>query len=290
MGRSKHSAESFTNSKRKRVKSSKQRPPWLTALLYFFVFSLAAISIYTVLSSRSSESSEVQDDSPASSGPAIAELLDPETFRAEYIKANGGREYLKGLQSLRFRGSITSGEDHYGFSILKSRPDKMRLTYQRGTSELTYFFNGDEQQMRRSRPGAPDEVGEIPSETAADFEDYVPMFDSTLIACLDEAGGDMKIEEAEFEGRPVIAVILQAADKAKREQVFVDPETLNIIAMESKSANGVLQVTQYDDYRMVGKLNVPYQQITLVEGKEKSRVQLASVAINVGTSSWMFEL
>ncbi len=138
-------------------------------LLIILALVLGLLASLTIYQAFDASDTAVEGVEPRPYG-AIEDLLDPEVFRAAYLEANGGLEGLDALKSIQLNGTIQSGDYSFEFFMLKSRPDKMLLTYNMDGQELSYGVNSEGAWQRVTLPDGSEQVISLEQEQVAQFQ------------------------------------------------------------------------------------------------------------------------
>ena len=280
----------YTNTKRKRVKTSKiTKAQKLTPLIGYAVaacFVLAAI--YTVVSStHQSDASAVDDGQQPYS--RISKLTDHAAFKEAYLSVNCSGELQQTIQTLRASGQVDSGSTSQAFLMIKKRPDRMLFTVDFDTHDMTIGVTGNTVWQRIRAPQRGDELALLEGEDAAVWLGQRSFFDP-LTQALQSQGAIQKIETSEWEGESCLKVQIKPETAEDLVEMLVNPRTMHLVAQFTAASDGKIQKKTYRDYRKIKGMPVPFTTETYVGEKLIRRLTLNSASINTGVLSGVFEI
>jgi hypothetical protein len=193
------------------------------------------------------------------------------------LKAMGGKDKIKALQSMRISGTMKMGPMEAPFTITKARPSNSRLDFTiqgmtgsqaydgtTGWSLIPFGGNKDPQKM------TDDEVKDIRAD--ADFDG--PTFDY-------KAKGN-KVEyvgKEDVEGTPTYKLHVTTKD-GKESNDYFDAETYLMIrsdGMRNIQGQQLEVVTTYGDYKTVEGLTIAHSMENKVKGKESMGGQALNI-------------
>jgi outer membrane lipoprotein-sorting protein len=220
-------------------------------------------------------------------GQTADELLD------KNIKAMGGKEKLKAIQSMRLTGKMKMGPMEAPLTIVKARPAEMRVDFtiqgMTGTSAydgthgwtlMPFMGNKDPQKMTE------EQLKE--TRTEADFDG--PTFDY-------KAKGN-KVEyvgKVDTEGTPTYKLHLTTKE-GKESNIYLDAETYLVIRTEgTRNIQGqdLEMETSIGDYKTVDGLTMPYSMESHVKGKENmggQAITIEKIELNPTVDAAMFKM
>jgi outer membrane lipoprotein-sorting protein len=220
-------------------------------------------------------------------GQTADELLD------KNLKALGGKDKLKAIQSMRLTGKMKMGPMEAPLTIVKARPSEMRVDFtiqgMTGTSAfdgttgwnlLPFMGNKDPQKM------TDEQLKDIRIE--ADFDG--PTFDY-------KAKGN-KVEyvgKEDVQGSPAYKLHVTTRE-GKESNIYLDAETYLVIRSEgTRNVNGqdTEMETSISDYKAVDGLMMPYSMESHVKGKESmggQAITIEKIELNPKVDAAMFKM
>lgn len=217
---------------------------------------------------------------------SLQDLLDPEVFRMAVLEANGGREYLDSLRSIRMNGRIQSGEHEFEFFILKRRPDQMLLTYKMPGQELSYGVSGETAWQRLLLPDGTEHQTQLDEEAARGFQQTANFFGPTLVWALTSDTTSISLRPSTWEGIECIQVSLESGQTL----IFVDPLTLRPLAQLDVIPSIGTQESRFSGYSLSQGLVQPSITETYQGGGLTTRMEVDSLQFNVGAVNSLFVL
>jgi outer membrane lipoprotein-sorting protein len=184
------------------------------------------------------------------------------------LKAMGGKDKLKALQSVRMSGKMKMGPMEAPFTLIKSRPSGMRMDFTIQGMIGTQAFDGTTGWMLMPFGGNKDPqklTDEMLKDMRSDADFDGPTFDY-------KAKGN-KVEyvgKEDVEGTPAFKLHVTTKD-GKESNVYFDAETyLTIRTDATRNVQGqeMETVTSIGDYKTVDGLTFPYSMESHVKGKE----------------------
>lgn len=220
-------------------------------------------------------------------GQTVDELLE------KNLKAEGGKEKLQSIQSMRLTGKMKMGPMEAPITIVKARPSEMRLDFtiqgMTGTSAydgttgwnlMPFMGNKDPQKMTE------EQLKDMRVE--ADFDG--PTFDY-------KAKGN-KVEyvgKVDTEGTPAYKLHVTTKE-GKESNVYLDAETYLVIRTEAtRNVQGqdLEMETTIGDYKTVDGLTMPYSMESHVKGKEGmggQAITIEKIELNPKVDAAMFKM
>jgi len=279
--------ESFTNTQRRRVKDPNQKPKfrWLVILLLGLLLSFTA---YVALDALWFDDATAA--APGTHAPfgELSELAEKDNFQQAYLKANGGWEHLKTLETLRLNGTLTSPDGDTGVFILKRRPDMVLTTYSFGKEEITYGHADGHYWLRRSQPQSIDTTRKMTKEEAARMESDLLFFDPILSIYLDGEGEVQFIEPSSYDGADVLELTVRLKRFPEPVRLTVDPLTMQIRFQSTERFEGRRERIVFGDYRSVDRVNLAHRMEVEIDGKPEGRFLVNDASFNVGVGSGLF--
>jgi len=220
-------------------------------------------------------------------GQTVDELLD------KNLNAEGGKDKLKAIQSMRLTGKMKMGPMEAPITIVKSRPSEMRVDFviqgMTGTSaydgttgwnQMPFMGNKDPQKMTE------EQLKDIRVE--ADFDG--PTFDY-------KAKGN-KVEyvgKVDTEGRTTYKLHVTTKE-GKESNIYLDAESYLVIRTEAtRNVQGqdLEMETTIGDYKTVDGITMPYSMESHVKGKEGmggQAVTIEKIELNPKVDAAMFKM
>ncbi len=220
----------------------------------------------------------------------LSELSNPEQFKLAYLRANGGRQMLKVLQSVKLTGRVETEEANYRFASVKMRPDRMLLSFQFDTHDITYGINGDVVWRRIRADGVEPKIEQLGGDEAEAMLGMGRFFGPVLRICLLEEGRLDGIEVSEWDGDEVLKVLLVDGSEGTRMEVYVDPQTMFPVARVEYFSNQTTRKTLFGDYHVLSGMQEPFWVESYVDDVFKNRVIVERGDSNFGTISSLFEM
>ncbi len=220
------------------------------------LFSLCAVALLTL----------------SAFGQTADELLE------KNLKAMGGKEKLKALQSVRMTGTMKMGPMEAPITLTRARPSSTRFDFSIQGMIATQAYDGKTGWMLLPFTGNKDPqlmTDDMLKDVRSDADFDGPTFDY-------KAKGN-KVEylgKEDVEGTP--AYKLHVTTKEGKESIaYLDAETYLTIRTEAKrNINGqeVEATTSISDYKTVDGLKFPYSMETKVKGMEKMGGQAITIS------------
>ena len=262
-----------------------QKLCWL--LLFFGIIGLASAVVYTLTTNKVSSPTTAPTEVRLPYG-SLEELCDPITFMAAYLSVNCKPDLLRRTQSIRVTGTIERGGLSENFTLIKKRPNKMRITIKRGSQEIIFGVSANTVWQCIRAPEQEDQFARIEGEEAAAWVAQTRFFDWIISANQGE-GEIVGIEVKQWAGNDSLKVGVMDA-YGNTYEIFIDPQTLYPLAERQTLPDGRITETIYSDYRDVDGLPTPFQLAISKDSKVVSKIQLNNSALNVGLLSKLFEL
>ena len=262
-----------------------QKLCWL--LLFFGMIGLATAVVYTLTTNKVSSPSTAPSEVRLPYG-SLEELCDPITFMAAYLSVNCKPDLLRRTQSIRVTGTIERGGLSENFTLIKKRPNKMRITIKRGSQEIIFGVSANTVWQCIRAPEQEDQFARIEGEEATEWAAQSRFFD-WIISASQGKGEIAGIDVEQWAGNDSINV--RVIDTyGNTYAIIIDPQTLYPLAERQTLADGKIIETIYKDYRDVDGLPTPFQLTISRDSKVVSKIQLNNSALNVGLLSELFEL
>jgi hypothetical protein len=207
---------------------------------------------------------------------------------AAYLSVNCKPDLLRRTQSIRVTGTIERDGLSENFTLIKKRPNKMRITIKRGSQEIIFGVSANTVWQCIRAPEQEDLFARIEGEEAAEWAAQSRFFD-WIISASQGKGEIAGIEVEQWAGNDSINV--QVIDTyGNTYAIIIDPQTLYPLAERQTLHDGKIIETIFKDYRDIDGLPTPFQLTISRDSKVVSKIQLNNSALNVGLLSELFEL
>ena len=220
---------------------------------------------------------------------SMEELTLVPRFRRAYLRANGGREKMEALQSVRASGVMESGGRAVPFFSLKRRPDQSLTTLKMPDYDLSFVVNGDQVWQREIAPGqAPQYELKTGSEAEA-IGEMGDFFGPIMRVILFGEGSIEGLTPSVWMGQEVIKLDFRSVQVNLLVTAYVDIQTMHPIARVEAFADGRERTVLYSDYRSIRGMQEPFLVETYLDNVLQSRVILEKSEANVGMVASLFE-
>ena len=176
----------------------------------------------------------------------------------KHLKAMGGVEKMKAIQSLRVTGKLKMGPMEAPVTMLKGRPDQMRMDFTIQGMTGTQAFDGSTGWMVMPFMGKK-EPEKMSEDMLKDMKDEAD-FDGPLVDYKEKGNKVEFVGKEDVQGSP--AYKLKLTTKSGRESnLFLDAETYLLIKTESKrkiQGQEVESESIIGDYKDVGGVLMPH--------------------------------
>lgn len=220
--------------------------------------------------------SQGQTDQQPRTSPTVDQVLE------KYVRAIGGNEAYRRLNSRASRGTFTSARlKASGTAEVYEKAQNKRLTVLRAPGFGTYRQGFDGAVAWVQQPGG-GEARELPGFAKREANFYLPVMLHEIYPRLDYRGTE------EFGGRKT--QVLEAPRGGQPRRWFFDAETGLLLRTEVRNAEGrLVESEEYDDYRTVDGIRLPFVIRRLDGDGTDIRIQLAEVKHNVALEDALFE-
>lgn len=278
----------YTNTKRRRVKKSSEASSMQTLAKWLFlglatIVTLAGLGLL-ILDPRNS--SDSQEDKYPYGLPST--LTDQAAFRRAYLAANFSNDANENTSSIIVTGRIESPEGKTDFLLVRKRPGSMRMTLETNTYEMAVGVHEGEVWQRIRIPQREDILKTLDGTESLKWREQAAFFDR-IARTFNGEGSIEKIEFIEDEAEQWLKVHLTRTEHAPPVKIWIDPQTIHPSFQVEEMENGVIQKTEFSDYRHESGIAIPYQQETSLDGVFVSRIIIDSVSINGGVVSSIFK-
>jgi hypothetical protein len=261
---------------------------WWPYLLGFLIFlgMIAGVLYLFAPAPQVSEDTDPQEMDRAQ----LRELAKPSNFVQAFIEANGGREKLDQLQSVRSVGTFESGGQSVPFRTIKRRPNRSITTLVMPDYDLSFIVNGDLVWQRVAQPNA-EPTDEMKEGREADaMRELGHFFDPLMDTVLNSPEDIVSIMPNIWEGQPCLTLEFRSVSRGTSARVFIDPNSMTPIMRVEDFGGRSKREVFYSDYRPVdGGMLEPYRVETYIDDKLQNRVIVESVRANVGVIASIFE-
>src|SRR3974390_184958 len=202
----------------------------------------------------------------------------------QYVKPAGGGKALAKVQTLQFGGNTqASGDQPAGtYTFIVKLPNRYYTEWRSGGKTEIEAYNG-KSAWQQSESG---ELGTLLGPQALEVEAASQYYNTRFLALSKKKIAAVVKGPATIGGRPATQVELTFATGVTL-QVFFDQQT-HLIDAEKATIAGVPREIDYDDYRTVNGLKVPYK-FEVRRGNETFTVNVAKAAINETVGERVFD-
>jgi len=201
----------------------------------------------------------------------------------KYVQAIGGAAAIESVLTREEHGTLTSGGTTAQVEILDKFPDRHALIRHRPKSEDFTILNG--------RKGWFGTSGSIHDLESSELDNRETAADLHLPVDLDRVFGKLLTEYPTKIGDRDTYVLSGGSPGQPAAKLFFDQKTgllIRIVQFIDSPLGLVETETDYDDYRIVDAVKVPFR-LRLSEGNETSTVQVEEVLQNVPIEDHRFE-
>ncbi|MGJ3241948.1 MAG: hypothetical protein ACFE0O_03175 [Opitutales bacterium] len=210
----------------------------------------------------------------------------------QYMQSLGGIETIRGIQTLRFSGTMDRGDATYQFALFKRRPNLIRSLYYVEGYRVVTAYDGEtpwmqvedsERGLRQARIWEGPEAAQLVAESA---------FDSPLVRPQGDLKGLSLMAPTLLTGQPVHRVRYEKPHPTRTDETYpviyyLDRETLEErLIVEQR--DGVTYRTQNEDFRTVAGARLPHRITRIRAGEIIWQVNLEKIEANVGVPTSFF--
>lgn len=226
--------------------------------------------------------------SPAPSTAQQSDLPTPEALTRAYLLQNGGKEYLDSIRSLRLTGVIDENDLRYEITLIKKRPDHVRLILRSDRSEIHYGFNGT-LSWRQFQVGTQSLKPEILDSTRSNPILSQRNFDGPLVDYI-EQGITLEVLRREVYARQSCYVVEMTHPNGRLTTIYLDTQRLRELRrLETDPETGDQTELKLENYRLKDKLWIPWTLKRYRNGQLVSHFEVQQVDLNVGVFSNYFD-
>jgi hypothetical protein len=237
------------------------------------------------------------DEAPVSKRPLsvadpdkVDRVLNTDTLVDVFLAANGGRENLLALQSLKLNGTLVQAGKSYELLVLKKVPSYQYIRLISDGVKVTYGVNpSDVWQTMENTAGMLLGVVSLRGEERELLRRSSAFFNAFTHFCLQGQGRVLSIGPAMFRDQKVIEVVYQPLDAQIPNTVLLDAESFLLISSIQENQSGQEQQNIYGDYRLVGEVPMPFLSETYRDGVLQNRVVLDAIESNSGVVNVVFD-
>lgn len=216
--------------------------------------------------------------------PQLQQILD------QYTLAMGGRASLEKIDSIRIRGhSTTSAGDTNQISVIKKRPNQVRITITMSGMDMTMAYDGTDAWQMLERPSRTT-VKKLPAEETLRFS-REGVITSLLLQGPPIIEGIQLIGEERFGG--IDCHVLQVnLNDGTFTRYFIDKTAYverKIVEYPTGDLNAEGHTHIPSDYRMVEGVKVAFRTLRRSEGKLQAETIIKSVEMNPGVINRFFQ-
>ena len=205
------------------------------------------------------------------------------------LKSQGGSAALSKIQSMRIRGQIETHEEVIPFTLVRKKPNYVRLTLDYPKGSYVIAYNGDIVWSRLG--GAPyKQVTIVTGDNAENFKLNAPFFGYLL----EPARYNTKIKSIEWDTwkeKQMLKVAISSQD-SEFVEYYLDPKSYQILRMifhETENEKKVVRDSQFSDFRPVSTLTEAYHTEVFSGGKRDSIQTVKSFELNPGVLDTTFD-
>jgi hypothetical protein len=224
------------------------------------------------------------------------EAIDPslplsnETFVGAYLRAQGGRENLAGLHSIRLEGELLAEGQMRPFVLLKKAPDMARLTLALDEVRVTIALKGEEGWMSVEAPGGGREFSRLSAEEIPEYQGLTEFFDPLASLILEGMRRIRALQRVRENGRILYDVEVERTGSPESLRFRVDAATMQVLSLREDAGGGRERTSEFSAYRAVRGVQIPFETEVRVDGELETRIVLDRVQANVGVMSSIFEM
>ncbi len=264
-------------------------------LFVFVVIIVGGIFIALSLKPTRDDAEITVSTTPTRSKPSVNSTfsgLGSVQLLEAYLEANGGRDTLRSVNSMRIEGRSKKGQKNVDFQIIMKEPDMGALYLtESGSDSVRYLLNGDtawevvEETEGRSFKALNGPVKEMMAVVCR-------MFDPMRHLALTGRGVILFIREVSSDGRKMLLVTLERADGSTVD-CYLDRQTLYLLSTEERlmvDDEDVLRKVEYGDFRMTSGVVEPFRIKVYFDDRLHRELLVDSIRINPGVMSSLFEV
>lgn len=255
----------------------------------FILFGLVFAGLVWYALQFEFEASDNEQNSGEVPSDPLYQLTELEDLRQAYLAANGGRESLEALQSVRTRGVLETGGKQVPFLSIKKRPWQSLLTLRYPAYELSFVVDGDVVWQRLTMRGQEPVTMQSTGEEAADLKQLGAFFDSVMRLFLFQTGTVHGITEGVWDGQTAVVVEFEDGESAIKSKAFINPANMHLLARKDDLAEDGQRTLLYSDYKTISGVLVPFTVKTIVNGALETQLTLENIDYNIGTFPLFFQ-
>lgn len=206
------------------------------------------------------------------------------------VQIQGGPEILRSIGSLRCLGTLTLGGETYDFTLLKKRPQFIRITYQLPDLRVSTGWDGqvawrEEESSRKFLRATGVLDG---AERDALIRDA--RFDNPLIRLDGNLDGLRYLGRFSYDGRSYHRIEVTTPGLAQPEYVLLDPDTYHdTIHLQTDPATGQPLEIRFSDFRALPSgLVLPFLIERRRAGQVEWTIRIARIETNLGLPDSIF--
>jgi outer membrane lipoprotein-sorting protein len=202
----------------------------------------------------------------------------------QYVKAAGGSKALSRIQTLSLDGTIQQpGADQPGtYTFRVKLPNRYYTEVRTDGKTLIEAYNG-KSAWHQSASG---EIATLLGSQALEIEAAAQYYNSRLLSLPKKKIGAAFEGSVSLRGRDAFQIELTYPTGIQWE-VFFDPQS-HLIAAEKATIAGIPQEIDYDDYRTVNGIRIPYK-MEIHRGAESYTINLTRAASNETVGERVFD-
>lgn len=227
----------------------------------------------------------------APQGTGQATLTTLEEVMERYKEANGGKENLEFVNSLRVFGTMEEDGIIYDIVMVKKRPNRKRIALRHLQNSLVMGFDGQRSWRAFEHHGMLVGFELLEGIEAMRFEQDVE-FDGPLLSGSRD-GQEVRLARTERIGR-VEFYVAEIVRPDERTEVFIDArnfrEHKTVLFRNDEEGNPVRIESRLSNYQQVGGIWVAMLVERFVDGNLTTRIRLDRAEVNPGIFDSFFEM
>lgn len=200
-----------------------------------------------------------------------------------YVEANGGKEVIANIKSVRLAGRITEGDISYDIVLVKKRPNLRKLIMLYQGNKIMLGYDGKTAWREVSGHGAAELFILEGDDKSAFIEES--SFDGPLIDWQGR-GTKIKLLRTEEMGRTDAYVLEMIDANGKQTELWLEARTMQEIKMivnRTEPAGSVTKIeTHMSDYKKIDQIWMALTIERFVNGERASLMKITDVNVNFG--------
>ena len=216
-----------------------------------------------------------------------APLKTTEEVMAAFWKVNGGDEGIEGIRSIRARGTIHIGDQTVQLTMLRKRPNKMRITLQTENLVDHRGFDGEISWHMLEAADGRKEVTILEGEEKQIFEAAQAILGTLFLT--EEDGVRHELVGVEYVGR-IPAYVINTHSGASVKTAYLDSRTFRVLKFRYNSEKdpSVELIDNLSNYTKAGKVWMARKVERLVNSELDSIIEFDRIEVNNGIFDSVF--